>query len=54
MNWEQRVTRYLKSLDYEVIKFEGDLVFYKDLEGRIWGSSEIALNRNMVEWEKSI
>jgi hypothetical protein len=54
MNWEQRVVRYLKSFGYETLGFEGGLVFYKDLDGRVWGSNESALNRNMVDWEKAL
>lgn len=56
MNWEQRVKRYLNSFNYELIGIDDfeSMVYWKDVNGTVWGGSDSAVHKNMVEWEKVI
>jgi hypothetical protein len=51
MSWEGRIKRYLHAFGYQLLGFEGGLIFWKDETGRVWGSREEAVTKSMKEWE---
>lgn len=54
MNFYQASKKYLEDEGYEYLGKEGGLLFYKDKNGKVWGSRESAVVEHMVKdgyWE---
>lgn len=48
MNFYQATRKFLTSEGYEYLGDEGRLLFYKDKNGRVWGSRESAVAERMI------
>lgn len=49
MNLYQAAKKFLTTEGYVYLGNEGGLLFYKDKNGRVWGSRESAIIEYMVE-----
>lgn len=49
MDFYQTCKKYLENDGYSYLGEDGGLVFFKDVNGKVWGASEEAIVKKMTE-----